>query len=302
MSKFDLGGQVAGLSRKDAISAQASNAITDSGYLGGKSWIKAQLDAQKALCRGDGTGIDGYEEVSFNSAKEGMLIPDGQFDFFDLTYDLNLKNVQEALVVFQAGIIGVIPQHLPKGSECSISSAVPSFGGFNGDIGGAISPVDNKVHTLGNVSFGNGSAGMAFIVNSDYRDCTIAGTIKGAGDTSGATNLGYKISGNNPPTDDTGRIYGLPGFEDYRSAFPKYSDATDASSGLRYMIGIYGGDACAIADNANDKYVVKSMAIKILKSGQCQLVLHCRKAAATTGVTINSDGACRAISVLKLNY
>ena len=76
MSKFDLGGQIAALSRKDAVSAQASNAVTDAGYLGGSSWIKTQLDAHKELFRASNQNdIDGFEIVDFNSANESMLIP-----------------------------------------------------------------------------------------------------------------------------------------------------------------------------------------------------------------------------------
>ena len=100
MGKFNMTGQVAGLSQEDAIKAKASNAVTDAGYLGGNSWLKSQIDAQKALYREDPTNIPGYDFVNFNDAKEGMIIPDGAFDFFDLTYDLSIKNVSEALVAF----------------------------------------------------------------------------------------------------------------------------------------------------------------------------------------------------------
>lgn len=298
MSKFDLGGQVAGLSRKDAISAQASNAITDSGYLGGNSWIKSQLDAHKALFRGDASKIDGVEIVNFNSAKETMLIPDGAFDFFDLTYDLSQKNVQEALISFVPGVNGVVVSDVPAGSAMRVSSAVPSFG----DYGVAVAPFNNEAIGFGNLPIGSFSGAGCWIVTEDYRDCGAAGIPRRGGGTGGATNLGYKISGQNPPTDDSGKIGALPGLEDYSCAFPKYSDATDASAGLRYMIGIYGGDRCALSTNNDDKYVVKSASLKTLKSGVSQLVLHCRKAAPTTNVTINANNDIKGISLLKLNY
>lgn len=302
MSKFDLGGQVAGLSRKDAISAQASNAITDSGYLGGNSWIKSQLDAHKALFRGDPNGVQGIELVDFNSAKETMLIPDGAFDFFDLTYDLSQKNVQEALISFTGGIVGGFPAAIPAGSNMQCSWAVPQFHGTKGSVGQACAPFNGEQMGFGNLFNGANNGAGSWIVTEDYRDCGAAGIPEGGGSTGGATNLGYKISGQNPPTDDTGKIYALPGKEDYDAAFPKYSDATDASAGLRYMIGIYGGDKSALSVDADDKYVVKSASLKTLKSGVSQLVLHCRKAAATTGVTINASGGCKNIVLLKLNY
>ena len=312
MSKFDLGGQVAGLSRKDAISAQASNAVTDAGYLGGSSWIKTQLDAHKELYRASNqNNIDGFEVVDFNSANESMLIPDGAFDFFDLTYDLTLKNVTEALVGFLPGLqSGVQPYIIPRGNFYAASYAVPFFAGAISSNGsrpsGGItnSPIVNETRGFGVGVSGNGTEGGAdFIVTNDYRDCGFAGSIVPGSNTAGTTAVGYKITGQNPPTDDSGRIFGVPTNDAYASAFPKYSDASNASAGMRYMVGLYSSDNCSqLSVDADDKYVVKSMSIKTLKSGVCQLVLHCRKAQATTNVTINASGACKAIRILKLNY
>tara|TARA_R100001086_G_scaffold226571_1_gene145270 strand:- start:2133 stop:3086 length:954 start_codon:yes stop_codon:yes gene_type:complete len=317
MSKFDLGGQVAGLSRKDAISAQASNAITNAGYLGGQSWIKTQLDAHKELFRTNNVNsIDGLEYVSFNSAKEGMVIPDGAFDFFDLTYDLTLKNVEEALVGFVGGLQDLgggqtAPYVIPEGTTYAQSDAIPGFVGplfkQGSKVAGgtARSPIDGKLRGFGTNEGRSGlAAGSDFIVNHDYRDCGFAGAITPASITSSLVNLGYKINGQNPPTDDSPGnkpIFSMPGIDSYATAFPKYSDATDAQTGMRYMVGLYN-ETSALSADADDKYVVKSISLKTLKSGVCQLILHCRKAQATTNVTINASGACESIRILKLNY
>ena len=244
-----------------------------------------------------------------------MLIPDGQFDFFDLTYDLTLKNVNEALVGFLSGINPAgganIPYAVPVGNFYGASYAVPAFIGMiskNGSRpsgGQALSPIDGEMRGFGlNVNENNGTSGGGdFIVTHDYRDCGFAGTISPGSANAGLTATGYKVSGNNPPTDDSGVLFGVAPSETYTSAFPKYSDATDASAGMRYMVGLYGSPACSqLSTDTDDKYVIKSMSLKTLKSGVCQLVLHCRKAAATTNVTINASGACKAIRILKLNY
>ena len=277
--------------------------------------MKTQLDAHKELFRtSNQNDIDGFEVIDFNSANESMLIPDGAFDFFDLTYDLTLKNVNEALVGFLPGIDSGTnsPYVIPRGNVYAQSSAIPSFSGEidksgNKPTGGmALSPIANEIRGFGiSAQWNNVVGGADFIVTGDYRDCGFAGVIAPdiTGPNAGLANVGYKISGQNPPTDDTGRIYGLPFSENYTSAFPKYSDATDASAGMRYMVGLYGDPVSSqLSVDADDKYVVKSMSLKTLASGLCQLVLHCRKAEATTGVTINASGACRAIRILKLNY
>jgi hypothetical protein len=108
--------------------------------------------------------------------------------------------------------------------------------------GSVLSPVVNEMRGFGvGGSFSSNAAGADFIVTGDYRDCGFAGTIVGGnGPVAGLANSGYKISGQNPPTDDSGKLYGLPFSENYTSAFPKYSDATDASAGMRYMVGLYG--------------------------------------------------------------
>ena len=188
MSKFDLGGQIAALSRKDAVSAQASNAVTDAGYLGGSSWIKTQLDAHKELFRASNQNdIDGFEIVDFNSANESMLIPDGAFDFFDLTYDLTLKNVNEALVGFLPGIdtVNNAPYAIPRGNFYGASSAIPSFVGEVDEKGSkpsggqALSPIVNEIRGFGiSVQYNGITGGADFIVTGDYRDCGFAGSIQ----------------------------------------------------------------------------------------------------------------------------
>ena len=299
MAKFNLTGQVAGLSQQDAEKARASNAVTDAGYLGGNSWLKTQIDAQKQLYRENPTNIPGYEFVNFNDAKEGMVIPDGAFDFFDLTYDLTLKNVKEGLVNFQ-------PKDLPPtGSTQQIPQATfVSQAAINGlGSGTLISPFSNQPlgwqngYTLGNQIGPN----TTFIVAEDYKECGPLGGISPGGVTS-ATGIAYKITGQNPPTDDAGAGIYRGTTENYTYNFWQYQDATAAQTGFRYMVGIYANSHCALSTDANDKYVVKSMSFKTTNAGVCQLVLHCRKAQATTGVTINAGGACKGINILKLNY
>jgi len=299
MARFNLTGQVAGLSQQDAEKARASNAVTDAGYLGGNSWLKTQIDAQKQLYRENPANIPGYGFVNFNDAKEGMVIPDGAFDFFDLTYDLTLKNVKEALVNFQ-------PKDLPPtGTTNNIPQATltasPNINGLG--AGTLISPFSNQPLGWQNVEAGGNRIGapVSFIVTEDYKECGPLGGMNTGGVTS-STGIAYKISGQNPPTDDAGAGIYRGTTENYTYNFWQYQDATAAQTGFRYMVGVYANSHCAISTDADDKYVVKSMSFKTTDAGVWQLVLHCRKAQATTGVTINASGACKGINILKLNY
>lgn len=300
MAKFNLTGQVAGLSQEDAISAKASNAVTDAGYLGGNSWLKTQIDAQKALYREDPANIPGYEFVNFNDAKEGMVIPDGQFDFFDLTYDLTLKNVSEALVNFQAKDLtpSSAPESIPQGTN-TVSPVINGLGG-----GLLVSPFSNQpIGWQGPQIVGNSiiQTVTSFIVTGDYTECgPLGGLVPGS--VTSSTGVGYKITGNNPPTDDAGSGIYKGTIENYTYNFWQYKDATAAQTGFRYMVGIYADSRSALSSDSDDKYVVKSMSFKTTDAGVCQLVLHCRKAAATTNVTINASGRCKGINILKLNY
>jgi len=301
MARFNLTGQVAGLSQQDAEKARASNAVTDAGYLGGNSWIKTQIDVQRQLYREGMSGIPGYEFVNFNSAKEGMTIPDGQFDFFDLTYDLTLKNVSEALVNFQQKDI------TPTGAPDSVPQGTfPLLGGINLLGGGQFisastnQPIGWQTPSSQPNALSPG-APVSFIVTDDYTECGPLGSIALGGSTS-STGIGYKIPGNNPPTDDAGGGIYKGTVENYAYAFWQYKDATAAQTGFRYMVGIYANDRSALSSDTDDKYVIKSMSFKTSDAGVCQLVLHCRKAAATTGVTINASGRCKGINILKLNY
>jgi len=299
MARFNLTGQVAGLSQQDAEKARASNAVTDAGYLGGNSWIKTQIDAQKQLYREGMSGIPGYEFVNFNDAKEGMTIPDGQFDFFDLTYDLTLKNVSEALVNFQQKDLtpSGAPSGVPQGTfpiECNINLL---------GAGQFVSASNNQPigWQSSGASFQPGGNPVTFIVTDNYTECGPLGGMA-PGSTTSATGIGYKIPGNNPPTDDAGNGIYKGTVENYAYAFWQYKDATAAQTGFRYMVGIYADSHSALSSDADDKYTVKSMSFKTTDAGVCQLVLHCRKAAATTGVTINASGRCKGINILKINY
>jgi hypothetical protein len=290
MGKFNITGQVAGLSQEDAIKAKASNAVTDAGYLGGNSWLKSQIDAQK----------DDF--VNFNDAKEGMTIPDGAFDFFDLTYDLSLKNVSEALVAFVgkdmvgSGVQNQCPQGtFGQSADINILGSNVLIAPFNDQPQG----FQQSAPTLsGSVQ----SSAATFIVTDDYTECGPLGSLSVGNSVTGTTNIGYKISGQNPPTDDAGGGIYRGTTENYSYNFWQYKDATAAQTGFRYMVGVYATDRSALSSDSDDKYVVKSMSLKTTKAGVSQLVLHCRKAAPTTGVTINASGYCKGIKLLKLNY
>jgi len=298
MGKFNLTGQVATLDNADAKKAQASGAVTDAGYLGGTSWIKSQLDAAKELYKSDPSEVPGYEFVDFADANEGLVIPDGQFDFFDLTFDLTQKNVKECLLQFTFDE----PQ---KGINTNFR-AVPSTGLDMYGFGGINISQDAQAAftTIGSPSSNLSGTNPIYIVTTDYMECGFAGKVLPRNATSGTGTLGYKISGQNPPTDDSGNIYQVTstaGNSDEWHYFAQYKDATDSLTGMRYMVGLYG-NVNDLTQATDDAFVVKSMAVNVTSAGLNQLVLHCRKAAATTSHTINADGRLTGIHLLKINY
>lgn len=299
MGKFNLTGQVATLSNAEAVKAQASGAVTDAGYLGGSSWIKAQLDARKAIVKNDPTQVEGYEFINFSDAKETLLIPDGAFDFFDLTYDLTQKDVKECVIQFLYDVPGRGVQMIRYSNDTAVNLVETQF---------SVNAFTNQTApftTAGDPAVG-GSQNPVFIVSTDYKECGFAGTVLPGSSASGMAAISYKISGQNPPTDDSGDIYKIdPGpFSNYQHSFAQYKDATDVLTGMRYMIGIYndGNDKSALTMENGDYFVVKSMSIKVTSAGVNQLVLHCRKAQATTNHTINSAGNVAGIHLLKINY
>lgn len=299
MGKFNLTGQVATLSNAEAIQAQASGAVTDAGYLGGSSWIKSQIDASKSLLKGDLTDIPGYEYVNFSDAKETLLIPDGQFDYFDLTYDLTGTNIKECLVAFQFSLDPSSHQ-IPEGFKYRSTGLDPVFGARENN---AINPVTQRQTPFGN-TLGTGFDNPAWIVTNDYKECGFSGTIFPSAYAESAQFInGYKIAGNNPPTDDSGNLWQVlsGGNSLLPHTFAQYKDATDSLAGMRYMVGLYN-DLSSLTSATNDKFVVKSMAINITSAGVNQLVLHCRKAATTSNHTINAANKCQGISILKINY
>ena len=299
MGKFNLTGQVAVLDNSDAQKEKASGAVTDAGYLGGTSWIKTQLDAQKQLLKGNPEEIPGYEFVNFADANEGLVIPDGAFDFFDLTYDLTQKNVKECLVQFK--LDDDTNSLTVRGTKFKPSSVV----NFSGLTENSMNATQDRSAPFNIASTIAGSeANPVYIVTTDYTECGFAGSVARGGDVSGATTLGYKISGQNPPTDDSGDIYQvLTGTYTAGKShfFAQYKDATDSLTGMRYMIGLYN-NVNAATNATDDAFVIKSMAINVTPAGLNQLVLHCRKAKATASHTINADDRVVGIDILKINY
>lgn len=299
MGKFNLTGQVATLSNAEAVKAQASGAVTDAGYLGGSSWIKAQLDARKAILKDDPTQVEGYEFINFSDAKETLLIPDGAFDFFDLTYDLTQKDVRECVIQFLYDVPGRSVAMVRHSNDRAVNLVQDQFStnAFNGRTA--------PFTTGGDPDVGQ-SQNPVFIVSTDYKECGFAGTVTPGAGAPALANVGYKISGQNPPTDDSGNMYQIdPGpFSNYQHSFAQYKDATDSLTGMRYMIGIYndGTEKSALTLENGDNFVIKSMSIKVTSAGVNQLVLHCRKAQATTNHTINSGGNVAGIHLLKINY
>lgn len=295
MAKYNITGQVAVLSQQDAIDAKASNAVTDAGYLGGNSWLKSQLDASKQLLKGNPSEIPGYEFLSFSSAKEGLVIPDGAFDFFDLTYDLSQKNVQECLLQFAYDPFGTTKTNAPG---FKAAKEIDFYDSILLNVA-----TDIKAPFTNGETFGS-SGNPSWIVTNDYKECGFAGAVGVGADVATAVQVGYKLSGQNPPTDDSGFLYQVKAgtLASYAHAFPQYKDATDSLAGMRYMVGMYDTGSVLTGDSGDD-FVVKSMSVQVDKSnGVNQLVLHCRKAKATTSHAINASGKCKGIHILKLNY
>ena len=290
MGKFNLTGQVAVLDNADAKKAKASGAVTDSGYLGGTSWIKTQLDAAKQFYKGDPNEVPGYEFVNFADANEGLVIPDGAFDFFDLTYDLTQKDVKECLIQFRL-------------DQPAIGFKSPSFSTNMTSIVNSNTYAINLAAQAPNM-FG-WSQNPVWIVTNDYTECGFAGMVLPGGENSLPNAAGYKITGQDPPTDDSGSLYQIyPDGADFyrdRHIFAQYKDATDSQTGMRYMVGLYG-NVNDITGATNDFFVIKSMSINVTPAGLNQFVLHCRKAQATTSHTINADGRVQGIHILKINY
>ena len=297
MGKFNLTGQVAVLDNADALKAKASGAVTDAGYLGGTSWIKSQLDAAKQLYKGDPNEVPGYEFVNFADANEGLVIPDGAFDFFDLTYDLTQKDLKECLLQFRFDG-GAKTSETNFKPVPSLGLDTQSFGGINANQD-AQAPFVSAGAATGAFSGTN----PIYIVTTDYTECGFAGKVLPRNANSGAGSLGYKISGQNPPTDESGNIYQVVSGTNSSQwhYFAQYKDATDSLTGMRYMVGLYG-DVNSLTQATDDAFVIKSMAVNVTSAGLNQLVLHCRKAKATTSHTINADGRVQGIHILKINY
>jgi len=295
MGKFNLTGQVAVLDNADAQKAKASGAVTDAGYLGGTSWIKSQLDAAKQLYKGDPNEVPGYELVNFADAKEGLVIPDGAFDFFDLTYDLTQKNIKECLVQFRFDVAN-------KAAAGMRFLTLPSIGLDDTNLDGGVNISQDAAAPFESVRANEGY-NPTYIVTTDYTECGFAGKLLPGSAAATGLNLGYKISGQNPPTDDSGNIFQvLTGANSAKyHYFAQYKDATDSLTGMRYMVGLYSNTNC-LTQATDDAFVVKSMAINVTSAGLNQLVLHCRKAQATTSHTINADGRVQGIHILKINY
>ncbi len=299
MAKYNITGQIAALSQQEAVNAKASNAVTDAGYLGGNSWLKSQLDASKQLLKDDPTEIPGYEFLSFSSAKEGLVIPDGAFDFFDLTYDLSQKNVQECLIQFAYPMYGASTSAKVNGFKAAKEIDFMSLTNFNKVLN---STTDSQApFTSGNPEMANGNP--IWIVTTDYKECGFGGVVTSGGGVATGIQVGYKLSGQNPPTDDSGFLYQIKsGFlSSYAHAFTQYKDATDTLTGMRYMVGMYDTGS-VLTYSSGDDFVLKSMSIKVTSAGVNQFVLHCRKAKATTNHTINLSDICKGIHILKINY
>lgn len=304
MSKFDVTGQVAGISYTDAEKAKASGAVTDAGYLGGTSWIKTQHEAAREFSK---NGISQFKQLEFSDAVEGLSIPDGEFDFFDKTFNLTNKGVTDLLVGFKY-----------KSSSSNLDKSVPidSVGTplplylnsamFTTDGNGGIT-----TNTIGSaqVTAQSGSptqgpivTSTTFLVNTDYTKCGPYGTTFTARSAGIYTGDAW---GTNPPPTDTGGMadpnrYHQPGDAGEKAAFGfwQYGDSTDSKAGFRYMIGLYNGTS-ALSSEASQDYVVKSMSINTTTAGVSQLVLHFRKTAVTSGVSINQPDIL--ITTLKIN-
>ena len=291
MSKFDVTGQVAGLGYADAEKAQASGAVTDAGYLGGKTWLKTQYDAARDFSLNGGSQ---FQQISFADAVEGAAIPDGEFDFFDKTFNLTNKGITDLLVGFVTtddNIGGSLP--FDSDNSAPLPFAL-NTGAFRSDGNGGSQP------TVISSSSTGGRFGTPFLVTHDYTECGPFG-VTSRRQTAAAW-------GTNPPPTDTGGMtssnyYGQPG--DLSPFAPmgfwQYKDSTDAQAGFRYMIGMYGFGAVtsALSTEADQYYVVKSMSLNTLSTGAQQLVVHFRKTEVTSGASLSQPDIL--ISTLKIN-
>lgn len=304
MSKFNATGQVAGIGNSDAQKAKASGAVTDAGYLGGTTWLKTQVDLARDFYHGKRG--DGYERIELDSPVEGLAVPDGEFDFFDLTYNLTLKGVTDAIVSFLAkpsqgtsGDGGHFRSALPKdvtGTKLplylseSASSAQEDTGDYiEGGMFGAAGTFSSGIKDYG---------GAAFIVNQDYKDCGPWGNVRGGG-------FANAWGTNPPPTDyvagqNKNGLY-TNGVDLYHNgpSFWQYKDSSDAKPGLRYIIGLYDTRS-AISSSSSDNFVIKSMSINTTTAGVSQLVLHCRKTEVTSGYSLQGLDQT-VVNVLKIN-
>ena len=297
MSKFDLTGQLAGLSYSDAERAKASNAVTNAGYLGGTSWLKTQYDAARDFYK---NGSSQLEKLEFADAIEGLAIPDGEFDFFDKTFNLTSKGVTDLLVGFKYKLnpstTAFADSLLPRDSNTNIQ--LPLFiqaSTFGPDGNGGVT-----TNVLGvakaNTAYQGASASTTFLVTHDYTEC---------GPYGATVIVPFADAwGTNPPPTDTGGMsskekYHQPGdIVTGRIGFWQYKDSTDAKAGFRYMIGLYDGTS-GLSSEAGQDYVVKSMSVKTTTAGVNQLVLHFRKTAVTSGASMNQPNVL--ITALKIN-
>lgn len=299
MSKFDVTGQVAGLGHADAEKAKASGAVTDAGYLGGTSWLKSQYDAAREFSK---NGISQFQQLEFTDAVEGLGIPDGEFDFFDKTFNLTSKDVTDLLVGFRykssSSDVGKVSPRDSVGTPLPLhlNSAMLTTDGNAGITTNTIG-----ISTTSNVGTSFATS-TTFLVNTDYTKCGPYGTTFTARSAGIYTGDAW---GTNPPPTDTGGMadpnrYQQPGDAGEKASFGfwQYGDSTDAKAGFRYMIGLYDGKS-AISDEASQDYVVKSMSINTTTAGVNQLVLHFRKTAATSGVSMSQPDIL--ISTLKIN-
>jgi hypothetical protein len=292
MSKIDITSQIAGLGYTDSKKAKASGAVTDAGYLGGTTWLKAKYDAARDFAL---NGSSQFQQIAFADALEGAAIPDGEFDFFDKTFNLTNKGIKDLLVGF-----------VPAGNNLSSSATAHPRDSGGTDIlpfslnSGTYTPDGNGGVQSNFVSGTTSTAiGVPFLVTQDYTECGPFGS------------TGYlptkKAWGTNPPPTDTGGMdssanYHQPGnLNTFNSVgFWQYKDSTDAQAGFRYMVGMYGpSPTSALSSEANQNYVVKSMSIKTLSTGAQQLVIHFRKTEVTSGASLSQPDTL--ISTLKIN-
>ena len=293
MSKLNATGQIAGISYTDAKKAQASGAVTNAGYLGGTTWLKAQYDAARDFAL---NGSSQFQQIAFADALEGLAIPDGEFDFFDKTFNLTNKGITDLLVGF-ANTSDTNSEQLPRDSV----NIFPLPFGLNQ---AQLTPDGNGGKSSNVVSSGASGTyrmGLPFLVTHDYTECGPYGI-------SAKTPTAVAWGTNPPPTDTGGMIssahYHQPGNVATSSksfGFWQYKDSTDAQAGFRYMVGLYGNPTktSALSGELNQHYIVKSMSLKTLSTGAQQLVIHFRKTEVTSGASLSQPDVL--ISTLKIN-